>query len=55
MLNGQVLAVDAMTALHKSIRRLVVDRGQWADVADELVQQCGLDQVRLLWDQWLFG
>lgn len=55
MLNGQVLAVDAVTALHKSIRWLVVDGGQRADVADKLVQQSGLDQISLLRDQRLLG
>lgn len=55
MLDGQVLAVDAVTAFHKSVRRLVVDGGQRADVTNKLIQQRGLDQVRLLRDQWLLG
>lgn len=33
----------------------VVDGGECADVADELVQQRGLDQVRLLRDQRLLS
>ena len=55
MLNGQVLAVDAVAALHEGIGGLVVDRGQRTDVADELIQQGGLDEVRLLRDEGLLG
>lgn len=55
MLDGQMLAVDAVAALHESVRRLVVNRGERADVANELVQQRGLNQVRLLRDQRLLG
>lgn len=55
VLDGQVLAVYAVTALHESVRWLVVDGGQRADVANELVQQRWLDQVRLLGDQRLLG
>lgn len=50
-----MLAVDAVTALHESVRRLVVNGCQRTNVADELVQQSGLDQVRLLGDQRLLG
>ena len=53
MLDGEVLAVDAVAAFHKGVGGLVVDGGQRADVADELVQQRGLDQVRLLRDERL--
>ena len=55
MLDGQVLAVDAMTTLHKGVWGLVVDGGQGANVADEFIQQGGLNQVRLLRDQGLLG
>lgn len=41
--------------LHKGGRRLVVDRGQCGDVADELVQQGRLQQVCLLRDGRLLG
>lgn len=53
MLHGQVLAVDPVAALHEGAGGFVIDRRQGADVADELVQQGGLDQVRLLRDQGL--
>lgn len=53
MLHGQVLPVDPVAALHKGAGGFVIDRRQRADVADELVQQGGLDQVRLLRDQRL--
>ena len=46
---------NAPAALHEGAGRLVVDRGQRADVADELVQQRGLDEVCLLGDEWLLG
>lgn len=55
VLNGQVFAVDAMASLNKGIGGLVVDRRQRADVADELVQQRRLNQVRLLRDERLLG
>lgn len=53
MVDGQVLAVDPVAALHKGVGGLVVDRCQRTNVADELVQECGLDQVGLLRDQGL--
>lgn len=53
MLHGQVLPVDPVAALHEGARGLVIDGCQGANVADELVQQGGLDQVRLLRDQRL--
>lgn len=40
--------LDTSTALHKGAGRLVVDRGQSANVANELLQQSGLNKVRLL-------
>lgn len=46
---------DAPAPLHKRTGGLVVDRGQRADVADQLVQQGGLDQVCLLGNERLFG
>lgn len=55
MVYWQVFVVDSMASLHKGIGRLVVHRGQRADVADELVQQRGLDEVCLLRDQRLLG
>lgn len=53
MLDGQVLAVDAVATLHEGVGGLVVDGGQGANVADEFIQQGGLNQVRLLRDQGL--
>lgn len=47
--------LDASAALNKGTGRLMVDRGKCADVADELLQQRGLDQIRLLRDQRLLG
>lgn len=46
---------DSSAALHKGTGGLVVDGGQGADVADQLVQQGGLNQVRLLGDEGLLG
>lgn len=54
MLDGQVLAMDAVAALHEGVGGLVVDGGQGANVANELVQQGGLNQVCLFRDQRLF-
>lgn len=53
MLHRKVFAVDPMAALHEGAGRFVIDGGQGADVADELIQQGGLDQVCLLGDQGL--
>lgn len=47
--------LNSTAALNKSTGRLVVDRGQSTNVADELLQQRGLDQVRLLRDQGLLS
>lgn len=47
--------LDASAALDESTGRLVVDGGKGANVADELLQQCGFDQIRLLGDQGLLG
>lgn len=47
--------LDASAALNKGTGGLVVDGGECADVADELLQQRGLDQIRLLGDQRLLG
>lgn len=47
--------LDASAALNKGTGGLVVDRGQSADVTDELLQQRRLDQIRLLGDQRLLG
>lgn len=47
--------LDASAALNKGTGGLVVDRGQSADVTDELFQQRRLDQIRLLGDQRLLG
>lgn len=55
VLDGKVFAVDAVAALHEGVGGLVVDGRQRANVADELVQQRGLDQVRLLGDERLLG
>lgn len=54
MLHRQVLPVDPVAALHEGAGGFVVDGRQGANVADELVQQGGLDQIRLLRDQRLF-
>lgn len=48
VLDGQMFAVNAVASFHKGIGGFVVDGGQRADVADELVQQGGLDQVCFL-------
>lgn len=48
-----MFAMNAMASLHKGIWGLVVDGGQRADVADKFIQQGGLNQVGLLWDQRL--
>lgn len=49
------LVLHPTAALHKGTGRLVVDRGQSTNVADELLQQSGLNQVRLLRNQRLLG
>lgn len=46
---------NAPAPFHKGAGRLVVDRGQCAYVADELIQQCGLNEVRLFRDEWLLS
>ena len=46
---------DAPSSLHERVGRLVVDGRQAGDVADELIQQCRLYQVRLLRDERLLG
>lgn len=51
----QELASEATTALHKGAGGLVIDRGQGRDVADELIQQGGLNQVCLLRDEGLLS
>lgn len=43
----QALVHHAPAPLHKGVGRLVVDGSQRADVADELIQQRGLDEVCL--------
>lgn len=53
VLDRKVFPVDSMAAFHKGTGGFVIDGGQRADVADELIQQGGLDQVRLLRDQRL--
>lgn len=47
--------LNTTAALNKGTRWLVVDRGQSANVADELLQQRGLNQIRLLRDQGLLS
>lgn len=54
VLHRKVLPVDSVAAFDKGAGWFVVDRRQGTDVADELVQQGGFDQVRLLGDQGLF-
>ena len=49
------LVLNAAAALNKGTGRLVVDGGQSADVTDELLQQCGFNQIRLLRDQGLLS
>lgn len=46
---------NAPATLHEGAGWLVVDGGQGANVADKLVQQCGLDEVRLFRDERLLG
>ncbi len=48
-----MFAVNAVASFHKGSGGFVVNGGQRADVADELVQQGGLDQVCFLWNQRL--
>jgi len=47
--------LNTTAALNKSTGGLVVDRGQSTNVADELLQQGGLNQIRLLRDQGLLS
>lgn len=54
MVNWQVLAVNPMAPFHKSIGRFVVHRSQRPNMADQLIQQSGFNQISLLRDQWLF-
>lgn len=54
MVDWQVLAVDAVAALHKSVGWFVVHWSQRPNVADELIQQGWLNQISLLRNQWLF-
>lgn len=51
----QSLVLDTTASLNKSAGWLVVDGGQSTDVADELLQQCGLNQISLLRDQGLLS
>lgn len=44
---------DAPAPLHEGAGGLVIDRGQRANVTDQLIQQGRLDQVRLLRDEGL--
>lgn len=53
VLHRKVFPVDSVAAFNKGAGRFVIDGGQGANVADELIQQGRLDQVRLLWDQGL--
>ena len=52
---GESLVLNTAAALNKGTRRLVVDRGQSTNVADKLLQQCGLNQICLLRDQGLLS
>lgn len=52
---GGGLPTGAIATFDEGSGRLVVDGGERADVADELVQQRGLQQVRLLGDERLVG
>lgn len=47
--------LDAAASLNKGTGRLVVDWGQSTNVTDKLLQQCGLNQIRLLRDQGLLS
>lgn len=51
----QALVHNTPAPLHKGAGWLVVDGGQCANVADELIQQCGLDEVSLFRDERLLG
>lgn len=50
---GQALVHNPSAPLHEGAGRLVIDRGQRSDVADELIQQRGLNQVCLFRNKWL--
>lgn len=54
MVNWQVLAVDTVAPFHESIGWFVVHRSQRPNMADQLIQQSGFNQISLLGDQWLF-
>lgn len=45
--------LNTTAALNEGTGGLVVDGGQSTDVADELLQQCGFNQIRFFWNQWL--
>lgn len=47
--------LNAAAALNKGTGRLVVDGGQSTNVTDELLQQRGFNQIRLLRDQGLLS
>lgn len=47
--------LNSTAALNKGIWWLVVYRGQGANVTDELLQQCRLNQISLLRDEWLLS
>lgn len=49
------LVLNATAAFNKGTGWLVIHRGQSTNVADELLQQSGLDQIRLLRDQGLLS
>lgn len=49
------LVLNTTAALHKGTRWLVVYRGQSSNVADELLQQRGLNQISLLRNQGLLS
>lgn len=42
---------DPSAPLHEGAGRFVIDRGQRPDVADQLVQERRLDQIRLFGDE----
>lgn len=48
---GQALVHNPSAPLHKGAGRFVIDRGQCPNVADQLIQERRLDQIRLLGDE----